>query len=80
MNVFGMFDGGESMPLAGEEKTTLSDAPEPPPFEVPGKVVYYSTIYILSHCITMPVLIFKAVSPVCYVSGQQQSNNGDCII
>lgn len=25
--VFGMFDGGESMPLAGEEKTTLSDAP-----------------------------------------------------
>ncbi|XP_051908747.1 collagen alpha-1(XII) chain-like isoform X2 [Hippocampus zosterae] len=29
--VFGMFDGGESSPLAGEEKTTLSDAPEPPP-------------------------------------------------
>ncbi|XP_051264917.1 collagen alpha-1(XII) chain isoform X5 [Dicentrarchus labrax] len=29
--VFGMFDGGVSMPLAGEEKTTLSDAPEPPP-------------------------------------------------
>ncbi|KAM9778880.1 collagen alpha-1(XII) chain-like isoform 3-T3 [Syngnathus typhle] len=29
--VFGMFDGGESLPLAGEEKTTLSDAPEPPP-------------------------------------------------
>ncbi|XP_056620126.1 collagen alpha-1(XII) chain isoform X2 [Triplophysa dalaica] len=28
--VFGMFDGGQSMPLAGEEKTTLSDAPEPP--------------------------------------------------
>uniref|UniRef100_A0A3B4YI22 Collagen type XII alpha 1 chain n=1 Tax=Seriola lalandi dorsalis TaxID=1841481 RepID=A0A3B4YI22_SERLL len=28
--VFGMFDGGESLPLAGEEKTTLSDAPEPP--------------------------------------------------
>ncbi|XP_040920044.1 collagen alpha-1(XII) chain isoform X3 [Toxotes jaculatrix] len=27
--VFGMFDGGESLPLAGEEKTTLSDAPEP---------------------------------------------------
>lgn len=27
--VFGMFDGGQSMPLAGEEKTTLSDAPEP---------------------------------------------------
>ncbi|XP_075940078.1 collagen alpha-1(XII) chain [Anarhichas minor] len=28
--VSGMFDGGESMPLAGEEKTTLRDAPEPP--------------------------------------------------
>ncbi|XP_064187346.1 collagen alpha-1(XII) chain-like isoform X2 [Anguilla rostrata] len=28
VNVFGMFDGGESMPLAGEEKTTLSDDPE----------------------------------------------------
>ncbi|XP_068565200.1 collagen alpha-1(XII) chain [Cebidichthys violaceus] len=28
--VSGMFDGGESMPLAGEEKTTLMDAPEPP--------------------------------------------------
>uniref|UniRef100_A0A8C5FWC9 Collagen type XII alpha 1 chain n=1 Tax=Gadus morhua TaxID=8049 RepID=A0A8C5FWC9_GADMO len=26
VSVFGMFDGGESMPLAGEEKTTLSDA------------------------------------------------------
>ncbi|KAJ8270953.1 hypothetical protein GJAV_G00121110 [Gymnothorax javanicus] len=32
-----MFDGGESMPLAGEEKTTLSDAPEPPPIGPPGK-------------------------------------------
>ncbi|XP_047184536.1 collagen alpha-1(XII) chain isoform X3 [Scophthalmus maximus] len=31
--VFGMFDGGESSPLAGEEKTTLSDAPEPPPLD-----------------------------------------------
>ncbi|XP_067097113.1 collagen alpha-1(XII) chain [Osmerus mordax] len=28
--VFGMFDGGQSMPLAGEEKTTLSDEPEAP--------------------------------------------------
>ncbi|KAL7379726.1 hypothetical protein ABVT39_004851 [Epinephelus coioides] len=34
VNVFGMFDGGESMPLAGEEKTTLSDAPDPPPYVV----------------------------------------------
>uniref|UniRef100_A0A9J7XTS4 Collagen, type XII, alpha 1a n=1 Tax=Cyprinus carpio carpio TaxID=630221 RepID=A0A9J7XTS4_CYPCA len=38
VSVFGMFDGGESMPLAGEEKTTLSDAPEPPPFDTPGKI------------------------------------------
>ncbi|KAM4632936.1 collagen alpha-1(XII) chain isoform 4-T5 [Polymixia lowei] len=29
--VFGMFEGGESLPLAGEEKTTLSNAPERPP-------------------------------------------------
>lgn len=35
--VFGMFDGGESVPLAGEEKTTLSDAPEPPTFHPFGK-------------------------------------------
>ncbi|XP_034555947.1 collagen alpha-1(XII) chain [Notolabrus celidotus] len=33
VSVFGMFDGGESMPLAGEEKTTLMDAPEPPPLD-----------------------------------------------
>ncbi|XP_029348935.1 collagen alpha-1(XII) chain isoform X3 [Echeneis naucrates] len=33
VNVFGMFDGGESMPLAGEEKTTLTDEPESPPIE-----------------------------------------------
>nr|XP_040055050.1 collagen alpha-1(XII) chain isoform X2 [Gasterosteus aculeatus aculeatus] len=32
VNVVGMFEGGESMPLAGEEKTTLVDAPEPPPY------------------------------------------------
>lgn len=36
VSVFGMFDGGQSMPLAGEEKTTLSDAPEPPPIEPGG--------------------------------------------
>ncbi|XP_031437444.1 collagen alpha-1(XII) chain isoform X2 [Clupea harengus] len=34
--VFGMFDGGQSMPLAGEEKTTLSDAPDPPSFGPSG--------------------------------------------
>ncbi|KAM6912519.1 collagen alpha-1(XII) chain-like isoform 2-T2 [Xenentodon cancila] len=33
VNVFGMFEGGESMPLAGEENTTYSDDPEPPTFE-----------------------------------------------
>lgn len=38
VSVFGMFDGGESMPLAGEEKTTLSDAPDFPAFETPGKI------------------------------------------
>ncbi|CAJ1073879.1 collagen alpha-1(XII) chain isoform X2 [Xyrichtys novacula] len=37
VNVFGVFDGGESMPLAGEEKTTLSDDPDPP-FYVPTDV------------------------------------------
>ncbi|XP_047243771.1 collagen alpha-1(XII) chain isoform X2 [Girardinichthys multiradiatus] len=31
--VFGMFDGGVSLPLAGEEKTTLMDDPEPPPLD-----------------------------------------------
>ncbi|KAM9842426.1 collagen alpha-1(XII) chain [Aulostomus maculatus] len=34
VSVFGMFDGGESMPLAGEEKTTLSDGPDPPPYQL----------------------------------------------
>lgn len=37
VNVFGMFEGGESLPLAGEEKTTLSDGPpDPGPFEPSG--------------------------------------------
>ncbi|XP_027896679.1 collagen alpha-1(XII) chain isoform X5 [Xiphophorus couchianus] len=31
--VFGMFDGGVSSPLAGEEKTTLMDEPEPLPLD-----------------------------------------------
>ncbi|XP_036927761.1 collagen alpha-1(XII) chain isoform X2 [Acanthopagrus latus] len=38
VNVFGMFDGGESMPLAGEEKTTLV-ADEPDPFPYPASDV-----------------------------------------
>lgn len=37
MAVAGMFEGGESVPLAGEEKTTLSDAPDPPPLSAFGK-------------------------------------------
>lgn len=35
--VFGMFDGGESLPLAGEEKTTLKDEPESPHVTLSGK-------------------------------------------
>ncbi|KAF5909696.1 collagen alpha-1(XII) chain-like isoform X4, partial [Clarias magur] len=35
VSVFGVFDGGESMPLAGEEKTTLSDDPASPPVDAP---------------------------------------------
>ncbi|XP_041814167.1 collagen alpha-1(XII) chain [Chelmon rostratus] len=31
--VFGMFEGGQSLPLAGEEKTTLVGVPEPPPLD-----------------------------------------------
>ncbi|XP_027134918.1 collagen alpha-1(XII) chain isoform X7 [Larimichthys crocea] len=31
--VFGMFEGGESLPLAGEEKTTLIEGPDPPPLD-----------------------------------------------
>ncbi|KAF7690441.1 hypothetical protein HF521_012245 [Silurus meridionalis] len=33
--VFGMFDGGQSLPLAGEEKTTLTDPPESPVMDPP---------------------------------------------
>uniref|UniRef100_A0A4W6EWK5 Collagen alpha-1(XII) chain n=1 Tax=Lates calcarifer TaxID=8187 RepID=A0A4W6EWK5_LATCA len=33
VKVSGMFDGGESLPLAGEERTTLSDGPDPPPLD-----------------------------------------------
>ncbi|XP_057679033.1 collagen alpha-1(XII) chain isoform X2 [Corythoichthys intestinalis] len=48
--VFGMFDGGESSPLAGEEKTTLSDAPETPtfgPFGTPCKTSAKADIILL---------------------------------
>ncbi|CAG5866270.1 unnamed protein product [Menidia menidia] len=36
VNVFGMFDGGVSMPLAGEENTTYSDDPDTPISERPS--------------------------------------------
>ncbi|XP_028294319.1 collagen alpha-1(XII) chain isoform X3 [Gouania willdenowi] len=36
VNVFGIFDGGESMPLAGEEYTTYSDAPDVPLYVDPN--------------------------------------------
>ncbi|XP_069371492.1 collagen alpha-1(XII) chain isoform X2 [Paralichthys olivaceus] len=36
VTVSGMFKGGESSPLAGEENTTLSDAPEPPLLDPSG--------------------------------------------
>ncbi|XP_072221652.1 collagen alpha-1(XII) chain isoform X2 [Leuresthes tenuis] len=36
VNVSGMFEGGESMPLAGEENTTYSDEPDSPPMEAPN--------------------------------------------
>uniref|UniRef100_A0A3Q2T1R2 Collagen alpha-1(XII) chain n=1 Tax=Fundulus heteroclitus TaxID=8078 RepID=A0A3Q2T1R2_FUNHE len=38
VSVFGMFEGGESMPLAGEENTTYSDEPEPPLYEGSNKM------------------------------------------
>ncbi|KAL4624073.1 collagen alpha-1(XII) chain-like isoform X2 [Arapaima gigas] len=44
VSVFGMFDGGESQPLAGEEKTTLSDAPDPyEPYKPSGGVACRTT-------------------------------------
>nr|XP_015825821.2 collagen alpha-1(XII) chain isoform X3 [Nothobranchius furzeri] len=36
VSVFGMFEGGESMPLAGEENTTYSDDPDPLAFPEPN--------------------------------------------
>lgn len=42
--VFGMFDGGQSMPLAGEEKTTLSDVPEPTPPNSYGKNTFRPSV------------------------------------
>lgn len=41
MNVFGMFDGGESVPLAGEEKTTLKDDPDTSYLPPTGKVIIF---------------------------------------
>uniref|UniRef100_A0A674MXT1 Collagen alpha-1(XII) chain n=1 Tax=Takifugu rubripes TaxID=31033 RepID=A0A674MXT1_TAKRU len=50
VSVFGMFDGGESLPLAGEEKTTLSDDPDtefPPSGEVTCKTKAQADIVLL---------------------------------
>ncbi|XP_011614348.2 collagen alpha-1(XII) chain isoform X2 [Takifugu rubripes] len=49
VSVFGMFDGGESLPLAGEEKTTLSDDPDTefPPSEVTCKTKAQADIVLL---------------------------------
>ncbi|XP_031703091.1 collagen alpha-1(XII) chain isoform X1 [Anarrhichthys ocellatus] len=50
VNVFGMFEGGESMPLAGEEKTTLFETAEPPPYgptEVTCKTAAQADIVLL---------------------------------
>jgi len=57
VNVSGMFEGGESMPLAGEENTTYSDEPDSPPMEAPSKVFYHKIRhYMISgvqhHCKT----------------------------
>ena len=46
VSVSGMFKGGESVPLAGEEKTTLSDAPEPPPLHDLGKAGNSSSLHL----------------------------------
>uniref|UniRef100_A0A672YMQ8 Collagen type XII alpha 1 chain n=1 Tax=Sphaeramia orbicularis TaxID=375764 RepID=A0A672YMQ8_9TELE len=45
--VFGMFDGGESLPLAGEERTTLSDAPDPPPIDTQCKTTAKADMVLL---------------------------------
>ncbi|CDQ71588.1 unnamed protein product [Oncorhynchus mykiss] len=44
VTVFGMFDGGHSAALAGEEKTTLSDAPDVPLESWNGKTLQYHNI------------------------------------
>lgn len=51
VSVFGMFEGGESMPLAGEEYTTYSDAPDPPIFDTPSNITHIYVMYIAhGHC------------------------------
>lgn len=47
VSVFGMFDGGESLPLAGEEKTTLSEDPEPSIYLPSGKVILFNNLHML---------------------------------
>lgn len=47
VSVFGMFDGGESLPLAGEEKTTLSDDPDLSIKFPSGKVILLENPHML---------------------------------
>lgn len=47
VSVFGMFDGGESLPLAGEENTTLSDDPEPSMYLPSGKVILLENPHVM---------------------------------
>lgn len=49
VNVSGLFDGGESMPLAGEEHTTLSDEPDDP-IDYPGMENSLLSIYHVEFC------------------------------
>lgn len=72
VSVFGMFDGGESMPLAGEEKTTLSDEPELPPYEPTGKVIEYS---VYKTFISMIKMYFIRTENVFYFPTNHNMNN-----
>ncbi len=55
--VFGMFDGGESRPLDGEEKTTLSDAPESPHLDVSGIISAHHKIASHLYVLSMHILL-----------------------
>lgn len=50
--VFGMFEGGQSTPLAGEERTTLSDAPDLPFPDSSGKTRTFTKLECGRFCRT----------------------------